>query len=117
MESPPLNPPLAATLVTKYGWASRWFTAKPALILWEGQILCDALHTARLTESDVFSAVRQSGFSAIEDMDAIVLEANGSLSVIHRLQRTHSAMADVPGIESPSAQPNRGASSSHSTIP
>lgn len=30
---------LLGTLVTKYGWASRWFTAKPSLIVWEGKIL------------------------------------------------------------------------------
>ncbi len=108
---------LLATLVTNFGWASRWFTAKPSLIVWEGQILRDELHKARLTESEVFSAVRQSGYSAIEEMGAVVLESNGSLSVIHKLNGTRSALADVPVSEILSAQLNRGVSSSHNTIP
>lgn len=87
---------LVSTLVTRHGWASRWFTAKPSLVVWEGRILCDELQKERLTVSDVLSAVRQSGFSSVEDVGAVVLEANGALSVIAELNGTRSALADLP---------------------
>lgn len=87
---------LVSTLVTRYNWASRWFTAKPSLVVWEGRILCDELQKDRLTVSDVLSAIRQSGFSSVEDVGAVVLEANGTLSVIAELNGTRSALADLP---------------------
>lgn len=87
---------LVSTLVTKYDWASRWFTAKPSLVLWEGRILYDELQKDRLTVSNLLSAVRQSGFSSVEDVGAVVLEVNGSLSVIADLKGTRSALADLP---------------------
>lgn len=89
---------ILSTLTVKYQWASRWVTANPALVVWQGRILHDALNRDRLTESDIYSAVRSHGFSSVDEVSAVVLETDGSLSVIHQLHGSQSALADVTGM-------------------
>jgi len=59
-------------------------TGEPSLPLFRGQFLQGALRRTRLTEEEVRAAVRSQGLPAIEDVEAIVLETDGSLSVIGR---------------------------------
>ena len=50
----------------------------------------------RVVEGEVLAALRTSGVSAIEDADAVILETDGSFSVIKDLSNsTASALKDV----------------------
>lgn len=76
--------------------------AEPVLVVDDGQLLHDAMTRARLTSSEVLQAVRMSGLGDIEAVAAVVLETDGSLSVISREQhRTGSAVSDVRGHQTP----------------
>ena len=66
----------------RWGWVRRLITGEPSLLLFRGQFLQGALRRTRLTEEEVRAAVRSQGLPAIEDVEAIVLETDGSLSVI-----------------------------------
>jgi uncharacterized membrane protein YcaP (DUF421 family) len=57
-------------------------TAGPAVVLWHGEIRPDALRGARLSESEVRQAVRSSGRGDLSTVAAVVLETDGTLSVI-----------------------------------
>lgn len=68
----------------RWGWVRRMITGEPSLLLFQGQLLKGALRRMRLTEEEVRAAVRSQGLPAIEEVEAVVLETDGSLSVIGR---------------------------------
>jgi uncharacterized membrane protein YcaP (DUF421 family) len=98
---------LAVLLVIQFGltWlASRssmvqhWIKAQPTLLFFRGDLQLDALKRERITQGEIRAAVRAQGFSALEDVDAVVLETDGSFSVITEFNpRSDSALKDVQG--------------------
>lgn len=54
----------------------------PRIVLRDGQFLDEALDIERVTRGEVEAAIRQQGHGRIEDITAVVLESDGSLSVI-----------------------------------
>jgi uncharacterized membrane protein YcaP (DUF421 family) len=54
---------------------------EPALLLSRGQFLRRTMKKERITEEEVRAAIRQQGVSRIEDVDAVVLENDGTLTV------------------------------------
>ena len=70
--------------------------AEPALLLYKGELKSEVLERERVAEGEVLAALRAQGMSAIEDIDAVVLETDGSFSVIKSLSNsTASALKDV----------------------
>jgi len=81
----------------RWRWLRRLVTGEPSLLLYRGQYLPGALVKSRVTEDEVRAAVRAHGVSAIEEVDAVVLETDGSFSVI---QATHNReWTSLAGIE------------------
>jgi uncharacterized membrane protein YcaP (DUF421 family) len=69
--------------------------AQPSAVVLEGEVLVDELRRQRLTTEEVDQALRQAGLGGIELAAAVVLETDGSLTVIPREQRgSGSALAD-----------------------
>ncbi len=68
--------------------SSRWprsrtvLTSRPTLVLCDGRLLREALSRQRLTVDEVRQAVRGTGAGDLADIAAVVLETDGSLSVI-----------------------------------
>ncbi|MGR0219836.1 DUF421 domain-containing protein [Agromyces sp. ZXT2-6] len=58
--------------------------AEPTLVVWNGEIDRDALERNRLAESEVLQAIRCSGSGGLTEVAAVVLETNGTVSVIAR---------------------------------
>ncbi|MBF4616052.1 DUF421 domain-containing protein [Curtobacterium sp. VKM Ac-1376] len=72
-------------------------TARPALVLSHGRIDTEALRKNRLARSEVFQAIRSSGIGDVTDVAAVLLETNGTLSVITEQQfGDGSALDEVP---------------------
>lgn len=70
--------------------------AEPTLLLRNGEYIEKALIKQRVTESEILAAIRSNGQGAREDIAAIVLETDGSFSVIAKIKgSTYSAMSDV----------------------
>ena len=57
-------------------------TAQPTLLLADGRMLTDALREQRMTAAEVRQAVRATGTGDLAAVAAVVLESDGSLSVI-----------------------------------
>lgn len=71
-------------------------TSGPTVVLRDGQLLHDALRAARLAESEVRQAVRSSGSGDLSQVGAVVLESDGTLSVITEGQMGDgSALSDL----------------------
>jgi len=70
--------------------------AEPALLLYKGKYKTEVMKRERVAEGEVLAALRANGVGAIEDADAVVLETDGSFSVITNLSNsTASALKDV----------------------
>jgi uncharacterized membrane protein YcaP (DUF421 family) len=69
---------------------------QPTLLLHDGKFIHAAMRSQRVAEADVRAAIRQHGIGRVEDVDAVVLEADGTFSVIKQLGPDASAMADIP---------------------
>ncbi|MBE0534590.1 MAG: DUF421 domain-containing protein [Phycisphaerae bacterium] len=86
-------------------WIRRLVTGEPSLLLYRGAFLSAALRRVRVTEDEVRAAVRAAGCAALDKVEAVVLETDGSFSVIRPGEEVEiSALAEVKGFESPDAQ-------------
>ena len=75
----------------------RWVKAQPRLLLFQGQLQQEALQQERVTASELRAALREQGITALEDVEAVVLETDGSFSVIKQRGSSSSALVDVQG--------------------
>lgn len=66
----------------RVGWVRKLVTGEPALLYYRGQMLSAAMRKARVTAEEVRAAVRSSGITALDDVEAVVLETDGSFSVV-----------------------------------
>ncbi|MBS1303901.1 YetF domain-containing protein [Loktanella sp. SALINAS62] len=57
-----------------------------ALLVREGEICHDALRRERITKTELLTVIRQSAASALDNTSAVILETDGSFSVIARAQ-------------------------------
>lgn len=71
----------------------------PALLLYEGDFQSATMRRERVTEAEVRSALRGQGIAGVEEVAAVVLETDGTFSVIRQWQGpSRSALIDVAGI-------------------
>ncbi len=56
--------------------------AEPTLLVLRGEVLPGALRQERVTESELRQAARQGGHPSLDDVDGLVLESDGSFSVL-----------------------------------
>lgn len=77
---------LATLAIRRWSNAQKVAKAAPTLLLIEGRMLENALSRSRITAGDVFSAVRAAGYGDQSSIVAVVLETDGSLSVVPRSQ-------------------------------
>ena len=70
--------------------------AKPALLFDRGSFLTNVMRRERVGEEEIRMAVRARGVAAMEDVEAVVLETDGSLSVVRKSAHdSRSALEDV----------------------
>ena len=58
--------------------------SEPTLLVYRGELLGEALRRERVTDADVDSALRAAGLDAREQAEGLVLETDGSFSVVRR---------------------------------
>jgi uncharacterized membrane protein YcaP (DUF421 family) len=82
---------------TRMPWLRRIVTGEPRLLLRDGTMLDDALREARVTREEVRAAVRAAGIGALGDVAAVVLETDGSFSVI--AGQPGAALSSLDGVK------------------
>ncbi|MEL6855179.1 MAG: YetF domain-containing protein [Cyanobacteria bacterium J06607_13] len=74
--------------------------SEPTLLLFKGEFIDKALKSERVAKGEVLAAIRLSSHSSIESIDAVILETEGSFSVIENVDlRSASAFRDVRGFK------------------
>jgi uncharacterized membrane protein YcaP (DUF421 family) len=70
------------------------------MLLYRGEFLRAALRHARVTEDEVRAAVRSSGIDSLSQVHAVVLETDGSFSVVRPDEGAGgSSLVGVRGLE------------------
>jgi uncharacterized membrane protein YcaP (DUF421 family) len=86
-------------LSVRVRWVRRLVTGEPSLLLYRGEFLDEALKRARVTRDEVRAAVRGSGLATLDQAEAVVLETDGSFSVVR--SGNGSAESSLTGLEAP----------------
>ncbi len=89
-------------LSVRVGWVRRLVTGEPSLILYRGQFLPDGLKRARITRDEVRAAVRAEGLATLDQAEAVVLETDGSFSIVKTGNGT--AESSLTGIDHPAVR-------------
>lgn len=83
-------------------WSSvRWHgvhrivKSEPQLLYHGGQFLRGAMHRERITEAELLAAVRSQGVGSVDAVESIVLETEGTISVITDTARGTAALRTV----------------------
>lgn len=72
--------------------------AEPTLLLYQGKLRPKILTKERVAEGEILAALRSSGIASVRDAAAVVLETDGSFSVIKELgSSSDSTLKDVKG--------------------
>jgi len=106
----------AQYLISSFSIRSKKFETlvkpEPTLLLHRGQFLREAMDNERVTEADILSAIRQRGFSSIENIEAVVFEADGTFDVIPETERSSaSALKNVSNYSVEEQKPMTGTTS------
>lgn len=83
----------------RFRWVRRLVTGEPLMLLYQGEFLLTSLRQARVTQDEVLSAIRSSGLSDVAAVEAVVLETDGSLSVVKR--QAESRQSSLAGVRGP----------------
>ncbi|WP_235923028.1 DUF421 domain-containing protein [Corynebacterium lizhenjunii] len=95
------------TLQRYVGW-TRFIDRHPILLLYAGELQHNNLRLAHVSESEVHSAIRRAGLGRRADVQAMVLEPTGQISIIRAGQPVNPRiLEDVLGIEQALAQHER----------
>jgi len=73
--------------------------SEPVLVLHDGNMLPDAMRRSRVTTAEVLAAIRESGNASQEQITAVVLETDGTFSVVSQSSNPHTALRTVPEAE------------------
>ena len=80
---------------------------EPTLIYFRGEFMEAAMKRERVSADEILAAVRSFGIASLEDVEAVVLEADSSFSVVSHAGdgKTNSALLNVaqvrPGTDEP----------------
>ena len=66
----------------RLGWIRRLATGEPLMLMYRGEFLPVALRAARVTRDEIRAAIRSSGIESVAQVHAVVLETDGSFSVV-----------------------------------
>lgn len=72
---------LLSYLAVRFPKAERIINGEPTLVLSHGKFIPSALRKERVTEEEVRGAIRAEGVTRVEDVDAVTMENDGTLTV------------------------------------
>ena len=86
---------VVAALSVKWPAFQKVVKAQPALLYYDGQFLEGPMRVERVTREELIAAVRSQGFLSMSDAAAVVLETDGSFSVLQSSDGKETALAYV----------------------
>lgn len=70
--------------------------SEPQMLFYSGQFLENTMRRERVVRTEVLQAVRKQGLSSLEDVEAVILETDGTFSVVKKSPRDNdSALSNI----------------------
>lgn len=88
-------------LSVRSGWVRSLVKAEPTLLFFEGRFLNDTMKRERVTEEEIRSSVRSQGISEMVGALAVILETDGSMTVLKN--QDQSELTAMKGVARKSA--------------
>lgn len=89
---------LFAKLSRRSKVVEKLLNSSPKLLFYKGSYLKNSMEQELVTEEEILASIRQKGIVNVEDVLAVVIEANGDLSVIKKTDNS-SLNSTLDGIE------------------
>ena len=67
---------------------ARIIRSSPKLLVYKGSFLENEMKDNRITRQEIMQAIRSSGEGKFRDIDAVVLETDGTLSIISQVEES-----------------------------
>src|SRR5690606_3996541 len=87
-------------LSVRYRVVKKLITSRPALLLYKGELIGDALKAERVTMEELHMSARKKGISNLNEIDAIILETTGDITIITDINvvkaETMEEIANIP---------------------
>ena len=74
---------------------TRLVKSEPTLLLYRGEVLRRQMRRSRVTEEEVRAAVREQGVGSLQGVEAVVLETDGTLSVVEQVRERPSTLVSL----------------------
>jgi len=87
---------VAAFASVRWRAAERLIKSEPRLLAHRGRLLTAAMRRERVTRDEVVAAVRAQGIANLARVEAVVLESDGSLSVVSGSPAERSTLPQQP---------------------
>lgn len=74
-------------------------TCRPSLLLYKGELYRDVMKKERITIEEIYSAARNNGVNNLDEVNVMVLEATGKITVIKKdSTEVPETISDVTGV-------------------
>lgn len=73
---------------------SQLIKATPSLLVYKGRMLKDVMKKERINEDEIHAVVRKKGLASLRDVGAVILETDGTLTLIRHIETLHTAIMD-----------------------
>lgn len=89
---------LITFVAVRWSWFDRTLKSHPVLLLHRGEMCLEAMRKERVPESELYAALRGNGITDLGQVEAVVLETDGSFSVLeYDPDRELTTLGDVRG--------------------
>jgi uncharacterized membrane protein YcaP (DUF421 family) len=89
---------VVAWLSVRSSTVGRLVKSDPRLLFFRGEFLRDAMRRERVTEGEVLAAIREAGAVGVDEVEAVVLETAGTISVLKGPPAEPSSLREVNGV-------------------
>lgn len=72
--------------------------SEPSLVYYNQEYLVDSMKRSRIDKAEIEQSVRNQGYATLENVEAVVLETDGSLSIISRSEKEKKKL-DIDGLK------------------
>ena len=86
---------LIASLSVRSETVRNLVKSDPRLLFYQGRFIGSALKMERVTEAEVYAVIRAQGIAQLDQVEAVVLETDGSFTAISRAPGPATALATV----------------------
>lgn len=73
-------------------------TSQPALLLYKGDLLSDAMKRERISIEEIYAAARARGISDLNEIEVIVLETTGDITIISKLEKSSGSAETLKNV-------------------